>query len=387
MLCGGNPAAVPQMQAIWRRQMRELLGNENAFDRMLANYDPPQGNPRFLRSLAGLLEKTFGWPVTHDNVAVTNGTQCTFFFLFNLLAGEHDGGLHRKILLPMSPEYMGYTDQGLDEDLFVSCRSSITWPQGDGDRVFKYRVDFAAVEECLRREHCGDGRVAALEPHGQCAYRGRSPASFRPCGALRRFLIVDGGVWRPVSRPRVQRGAAALGAHVINTFSLSKLGLPGVRTGIVVGPPEIIAAIQSMTAIAGLANGNVGQQLLLPLLESGEILQFGPSILAPFYEARSAPPKAVREFFGRTGVHWAIHASEGAFSLALGSRAANHYRGALPALERRGMSWSCRANSSFMGCVNRGLISMNVSGSVSRNRRKSCEKDSAVWPRKRHNRS
>ena len=58
----------------------------------------------------------------------------------------------------------------------------------------------------------------------------------------------------------------------------------------------------NIAAITGLANGNVGQQLVLPLLENGEILQFGPRVLAPFYEERSrAAQFAVREYFGPTG--------------------------------------------------------------------------------------
>ena len=52
MLGGGNPAAVPAMQEIWRERMQALLDDGAGFDRMLGNYDPPQGNPRFL---AGLL--------------------------------------------------------------------------------------------------------------------------------------------------------------------------------------------------------------------------------------------------------------------------------------------------------------------------------------------
>ena len=36
-----------------------------------------------------------------------------------------------------------------------------------------------------------------------------------------------------------------------------------------------------MTAIVGLANGNLGQQLVLPLVESREILEVGPKILRP----------------------------------------------------------------------------------------------------------
>ena len=35
MLGGGNPAAVPEVQTLWRRRMRELLDGGSGFDRML----------------------------------------------------------------------------------------------------------------------------------------------------------------------------------------------------------------------------------------------------------------------------------------------------------------------------------------------------------------
>src|SRR5262249_32181604 len=102
--------------------------------------------------------------------------------------------------------------------------------------------------------------------------------------------------------------------HTILTMSLSKLGLPGTRTAIVVAPAQVAAAMGAMTAIVGLANGNVGQQLALPWVESGEILDFGPKLLRPYYEAKSETAQAwTREFFGAAGVDWALHTSEGAF--------------------------------------------------------------------------
>jgi valine--pyruvate aminotransferase len=102
--------------------------------------------------------------------------------------------------------------------------------------------------------------------------------------------------------------------HVILTLSLSKLGLPGTRTAIVIAPEAIATAISSMTAIVGLANVNVGQQLVLPWVESGRILEFGPAILRPFYEEKSrAAAQWTREIFDAAGVDWALHASEGAF--------------------------------------------------------------------------
>jgi valine--pyruvate aminotransferase len=36
-----------------------------------------------------------------------------------------DGGARKKILLPLTPEYIGYADVGLDEDIFVSYRPEI----------------------------------------------------------------------------------------------------------------------------------------------------------------------------------------------------------------------------------------------------------------------
>lgn len=319
MLGGGNPAAVPEIQALWRRQFQRLLADQDAFDRVLANYDPPQGNPRFLRSFASLLERNFGWPVTDRHVAVTNGTQNAFFFLFSLLAGQHEGGLKRKVLLPMSPEYVGYADQGLDQDMFVACRSLISWPGGEHERVFKYRVDFAAVEECLRLENVAAIAVSRpSNPTGNVLAEEELQRLSDLAAHYGVYLIVDGAYGVPFPGIVFSEERPHWAPHVINTFSLSKLGLPGTRTGIVVGPPEIIAAVRSMTAVIGLASGNIGQQLVLPLLESGEILELGPRILAPFYRAQSqAAQSAVREFLGQTGAQWAMHASEGAFFLWL----------------------------------------------------------------------
>ena len=88
MLGGGTPAAIPAMQTLVRERMRDLLADGKTFDQAMACYDPPQGNPRFLRALAELLRHEFGWDIGPQNLAITNGGQSAFFFLFNLLAGR-----------------------------------------------------------------------------------------------------------------------------------------------------------------------------------------------------------------------------------------------------------------------------------------------------------
>ncbi len=315
MLGGGNPAHVPDMQALWRTQMDRLMADGDAFERLLANYNPPQGNPRFLTSFAEMLSRELDWPVTSDNVVVTSGEQSGLFFLFNLLAGHADDRPAKRILLPMAPEYIGYADQGLDEDLFVALRPTIAWPHGEEARVFKYHLDLDAVADRLAQ---GDIAAVAVSrpcnPTGNVLDHDELIALTELTARHGVLLIVDGAYGVPF--PGIVFGEAEpyWAPHVIHTFSLSKLGLPGTRTGIVVGPKEIVSALASMVAIVGLANGNLGQQLVLPLVESGELLRCGPKILRPFYTARSlAAQNALREHLEPTGVDWAMHESQGAF--------------------------------------------------------------------------
>lgn len=315
MLGGGNPALIPEMQALVRERMRQLLDDGDTFDRMLANYDPPRGNPRFVRAVAELLQREFGWAVGPQNIAVTCGGQSAFFFLFNLLGGRLANGRLRKILLPVAPEYIGYADQAVDPGLFVACRPHIEWPAGRAGGTFKYRIDFAAVEAVLQREDIGAIAVSRpTNPTGNVL----SDDEVARLSALAENhgipLILDNAYGAPFPNVMFVPAQPYWAPHVILTLSLSKLGLPGTRTGIVVAPEQIAGAISSLTAIVGLANGSLGQQLALPWIEDGRILEFGPRLLRPFYEAKSRAALGwAREAFTRAGVEWAIHASEGAF--------------------------------------------------------------------------
>jgi valine--pyruvate aminotransferase len=312
MLGGGNPAHIPAVQEVWRRRLAEIAADPAQSDRMLTNYDPPAGNTRFRESFATWLNSQYGWPVGPENVAVTNGGQAAFFSLFNLLAGAAPDGRPRRILLPLMPEYIGYADQGLSESMFTSRRARI---EMCGERQFKYHIDFDALHVaddvaaiCVTRPTNPSGNVLTDEEVTLLAQLARSRGI---------PLIVDNAYGDPfpgaifeTTRPIWDRG-------IILTFSLSKLGLPGLRTGIVVADEAIVRSVSSMTAIMGLANNNVGQALVRPLLDSGELLRLTHDVIRPFYLEKSRHAEAlVRQVFGDS-FPYAIHRSEGAFFLWL----------------------------------------------------------------------
>lgn len=315
MLGGGNPAHIPEVDAVWRQRMTELLADGDALERMVGNYDPPRGNPHFLRALADCLQGALGWKLRPDNLAVTAGGQTAFFYLFNLLAGEMSGGGRRRILLPLVPEYIGYANQGVGPDFFLGCPAIIeTLP----DHRFKYRVDFAAVEQALEEHDIGAICVSRpTNPTGN-VLTDEEIARLSQLALVNGIpLIIDNAYGLPFPGAIFTEASPVWAEHIILTLSLSKLGLPGTRTGIVIARPEITEAIAAMTSVTGLANTNTGQQLVLPMLRSGKLLRLSREVIRPFYEQRSLQALGWLEeaFAGVEG--WSVHRTEGSFFLWL----------------------------------------------------------------------
>jgi len=312
MMGGGTPAHIPELQAIWRERMAELLHDQpGEFDRMLADYDQPAGNRAFREELARLLRETYGWDLSARNIAVTNGGQTAFFFLLNRFAGRMEEGGEKRILLPLVPEYIGYGDLGVSEvPLFESRRPLVELHEG---HRFKYRIDF--------------DRLGVSERHGAIAVsRPTNPSSNLltdgEIGRLRALarehgipLIIDNAYGQPFPGAVFREASPVWDEDVILTMSLSKLGLPGTRTGIVVAREDVIEEIRAMTAIVGLANNNVGQALVRPLIASGEILRLASEVVRPYYAARAALAAELAHECLPDDLPWRLHESEGAFFL------------------------------------------------------------------------
>ncbi|MEO7385717.1 MAG: valine--pyruvate transaminase [Gammaproteobacteria bacterium] len=315
MLGGGNPAHIPEMLAVFRQQFHAVLNDDRDFRRLIADYPDPVGEQTFRIALAGLLRRECGWQVGPENIALTAGSQHGFFLLFNLLAGPQPDGGTRRILLPMTPEYIGYGELGVTEDLFTARRPAIDLLP---DRLFKYRVDFAALDDPLIKP----GNVAAI-----CASRPTNPTGnvltdeeVNRLRALSRRLdvplILDNAYGLPFPQIVFSSATPVWDENIIVCMSLSKLGLPGLRTGIVVARPEIVAALGAMTAVTSLAVGSVGPVLVRDLVASGEIVRLSREVIRPFYARRSAQALDwLREALG--DCDWRVHVPEGALFLWL----------------------------------------------------------------------
>jgi len=310
MLGGGNPAHIDSVTHIWRRRMQEILDDAPSFDAMLANYDTPRGKTVFLEALAGMLRKEYGWDLTAENIAVTNGSQTGAFLIFNLLGGHTGTENPNKVLLPFCPEYIGYADQGLCDNMFVTGRPKIEYLP---EKMFKYHVDFDnlhcpenASMMCVSRPTNPTGNVLTdneVKKLADMAEQKGIP------------LFIDNAYGTPFPHIIFEDVKPIWNENIILSMSLSKLGLPSTRTGIIIASKEIVSALSSANAILSLSNGSVGQVITTPLIQSGEILDISRKMILPFY--RNKKDMAVRwihEFFPDS-VDYQLHKPEGSLFL------------------------------------------------------------------------
>lgn len=311
MLGGGNPGKIPAVQALFQRRLAEIAASGPDCDRMLGNYAHPRGEHRFRRALARLLANEYGWQVTADNIALTSGSQTSFFMLFNLFAGEQRDGARRRMLLPVTPEYVGYADVGLCEDMLVARRPSI---ERLPDQLFKYHLnlDGLTIDESV-------GAVCVsrpTNPTGNVLTDAEMRVLDERCRAARVPLIVDNAYGAPFPNILFSDIEPVWHDNIVFCMSLSKLGLPAVRTGIVVAAEPVVDALTRMTAIMSLAVGSAGPVIAAPLVESGEIMRVGRDQIRPFYEAKAWHTIDLlrREL---DGLPFRIHKPEGAIFLWL----------------------------------------------------------------------
>ncbi|WP_310598903.1 valine--pyruvate transaminase [Desulfobulbus sp.] len=311
MMGGGNPGHIPQIQAVMAERLRRLSGDEQLLRRLIGMYDPPRGEREFLQNLAALLQREYGWELTEENICLTNGSQGAFFLLFNLLAGPMADGGRRKILLPMAPEYIGYADLGLADDFFVSIRPKI---ETLDDYLFKYRVDFgqlAVTEEigaiCVSRPTNPTGNVLTDDEVAGLSRLARENGI---------PLIIDSAYGLPFPGMVYADATPVWHEGMVLCLSLSKFGLPAVRTGIVIADRELIRLLSGANAVVNLAPSSFGAMLASDIVRSGEIIRLSREVVQPFYRHRMERALArIRDCFA--GLAYRVHVPEGAFFLWL----------------------------------------------------------------------
>lgn len=231
--------------------------------------------------------------------------------LFNAFAGKNRQGLHRRIQLPVTPEYIGYANSGIEQDIFAAEKPEFEFIDG---HTFKYRINFDALDItediaalCVSRPTNPTGNVLTdgeIEHLNMLARQHDIP------------LIIDGAYGLPFPNLIFTDATPYWNEHIILCLSLSKLGLPATRTGIVIASEEVISTITSMNAIINLAPNSSGALLALDMIRDDSVMTLSNQYIRPWYSERMKMAAGyLKKQMG--GLPWYMHKPEGAMFLWL----------------------------------------------------------------------
>ncbi|WMY96576.1 MAG: valine--pyruvate transaminase [Arsenophonus sp.] len=310
MLGGGNPAYIPQIDQYFQKILIEMAIN-GQLNKALCNYDEPQGKNIIREKLADSLNEHLNWNINANNIALTNGSQNTFFYLFNIIAGFCKNGIKRKILFPLIPEYVGYSDTGLENDIFISKKPKIKiLPNG----YFKYNINFKSLTItddigaiCISRPTNPTGNMITDQEMIKLDFLSKKKSI---------PLLIDSAYGIPFPGIVFNKGTSIWNENIILSMSLSKLGLPGCRCGIVIANKYIINIISNINSIINLSPGSIGPALILEILKRKDLFILSKEIIKPFYEKKVHQTiKIIRRYILKN--HCLIHKPEGGMFLWL----------------------------------------------------------------------
>ncbi|MCW7494368.1 valine--pyruvate transaminase [Leptospira sp. 2 VSF19] len=309
LLGGGNPAHIREAEDIFTACFQSLASDPN-LKALLGDYQAPIGNDRFRALAAEYLSPHLDANLRKDNIAFFNGSQNAYSFLLNIHSGKMIGGNFKKILLPIVPEYIGYADQSIEADVFLAKEPEVI-PTG------KHRFRYGFNKENFDLSNIGcvvmsrptnpTGNILPLEDIQWIEERTKKNSI---------PLLIDLAYGNPfpnliaAEEPITYKDGRTL------SLSFSKIGLPGVRLGIVMANPETIEILSSYAAVGNLAVGNLGVYMMEFLFQKNILPELAKNVLRPFYEKKLELATSIFESeFKKYGVEYEIHDPMGGFFL------------------------------------------------------------------------
>lgn len=309
LLGGGNPAHIPEAEEIFADCFL-ALAKDPSLTALLGDYQAPIGNDRFRTLAAEYLSPHFGVTLTKDNIAFFNGSQNAYSYLLNIHSGKMSDGSFKKILLPIVPEYIGYADQSIEADAFVATKPEVI---PTGNHRFRYglnKTDFDLSSVgcvALSRPTNPTGNILSLKDIHWMEEKTQKKSI---------PLFIDLAYGNPFPNLIGEEEPVTYREGRTLSLSFSKIGLPGVRLGIIISNPDTIETLSSYAAVGNLAVGNLGVYMMDILFRKDILPLLAKNVLRPFYDKKRELAVSIFESeFQKQGVEYEIHDPMGGFFL------------------------------------------------------------------------
>jgi valine--pyruvate aminotransferase len=309
-LGGGNPARIEAVEKIFESSIKNLTENSNPLASLLGDYSGPIGNKDVRELTAEYLGPKFNAKLSYENIGFFNGSQNAFSFLLNAFSGTMQDGGFKQICLPIVPEYIGYADQTWEDGVF---QANLPIVENLSENRFRYRIN----EKEIDFKNVGCITLSRpTNPTGNVISKEELDFLYSNARKYQIPLLIDLAYGNPFPNLIGNAEPVTFEEGKILSLSFSKIGLPGIRFGIIIAEPSVIDTLSSFSAVGNLSTGNFGSELARLFWKNDTLIPLSNNILRPYYESkRNEALEIIESIFQKYRITYSLHAPDGGFFL------------------------------------------------------------------------
>jgi len=306
-LSAGNPLILPEVEQLWRDCTADLLASSE-YGEVVCRYGASQGYQPLIEAVVTDFNQRYGLTLTDRNILITPGSQSLYFYAANVFGGHTREGELKHIVLPLSPDYTGYGGVTLTQEALLAYKPALDIdPEA---HRFKYRPDFNQLEinqqtGCvLFSRPCNPtGNVLTDEEVWKIADM---------AAVYEVPVLIDSAYAPPYPALNFTDMTPLFSSNILHCMSLSKVGLPGERIGIAIGPERLIHVLECFQTNLCIHSSRYGQAIAARAIQSGRLAEIAEQVIRPFYQNKIQIVAATLDQAMPDDVPWFLHRGEGA---------------------------------------------------------------------------
>ena len=305
-LSAGNPIILPEVEQLWRECTQELL-DSNEYGEVVCRYGSSQGYAPLIKAVVKDFNARYGLSLSDRHVLITGGSQALYLYAANAFGGYTASGELRQVVLPLSPDYTGYSGVSLTPESLIAYKPTL---EIDSKRHrFKYRPDFGRLQI---NEQTGCVIFSRpCNPTGNVISDGEVNKIASLAASYNVPVLVDSAYAPPFPALNFTSMTPQFGDNIIHCMSLSKAGLPGERIGIAIGDPKLIQVLESFQTNACIHSSRYGQAIAARAIASGKLVNIATNVIRPHYQRKIEVLEQTLDTF-MPDISWYLHQGEGA---------------------------------------------------------------------------
>ena len=274
----GNPALIPEVSSMWQECTVENA--DNGMQALSASYGLSAGEAFLTSAIVEHFNECYGWNIKQENVVIGTGSQLLICAAVNLSCGDVEG-VKRNLILPSIPEYTGYNGLSMGNNEVHGVRPIIKYTS---DELYEYEIDLAAIKQL---KNVGAYLMSnPSNPSGRASTHEEICALANMAKTQNAILIVDNAYGEPFPQIAKTKTAPVFDDNIINSFSMSKAGIPGERIGFVIADEKWAMAIASFIANVALHAPRYFQAVASQAISTGKLSSLSENVISPYYTSK-----------------------------------------------------------------------------------------------------